>query len=917
LPAFRRTILAHSTLACATAGVCFAALGAQAGLSGASAVTVALTSASGIAFAAAGYLSKRAYHLHLKLADELTTITETARRQSAALDQNSGMIWMSDSSGRCVYASQSWHTAMHRSRSDNQALFATPAIPENERVHCERALRAAIDARIPFEIDFRIRGSDGQEKHLLCTGAPRRTGSRFDGHAGVCVDITARKASEASMRDELRIADSLSRIIKALSAELDLFRLVQSVTDAGTDIAGAQLGLFICRSPVQNTQGDVLVTSAGSTRDVVARLSISRRTQLLAPLLTLRSTWRGVESDTAQSPSRLPQALGGLRSLIPQAQSLLCLPVCSRSGDVLGTLVFAHDRPDAFTDRSERILSTISAQAAVGLENAWLYEQTLLDITLRKKAEQELQRSKASAEAANLAKSSFLANMSHEIRTPISSIVGYADLMLEPTHSASDRHDSLHVIRRNARHLLELINDILDISKIEAGRMTVERIDCPLPVLLHEVVAMLTPRAEEKGIALNLRFSTPIPRIVQSDPLRVKQVLMNLIGNAIKFTHHGEVSLDVAAFPETGRIRINLTDTGIGLTPEQMERLFAPFTQADNSTTRKFGGTGLGLTISRRLAQMMGGNITLCSEFQVGSTFSFLLDGGNFSKSETVDSVAQVCVKSDKPKLSHTDDIRLCGRVLLAEDGKDNQKLIAMHLRRAGAEVTIADNGRVAVELVRAQPFDVILMDMQMPELDGYGAASEIRRRGLDLPIIALTAHAMADDRAKCLSSGCTEYLTKPVDKQKLLQTVASFLTKSPGMSEPSPTITDDRDSSLAVSDPASFQEGVLPLRSTYADDPDMRELIGDFVDALPESVHSLTRLLDANDLNGLTSAVHQLKGTGGGFGFGIITRMASTAEQRLKSNESVESARREVESLIAVLKGVEGYQPCQKGQSV
>src|SRR6185437_14694301 len=273
-----------------------------------------------------------------------------------------------------------------------------------------------------------------------------------------------------------------------------------------------------------------------------------------------------------------------------------------------------------------------------------------------------------------------------------------------------------------------------------------------------------------------------IPKQIQTDPLRVKQVLVNLLGNAIKFTESGRIKLgiyrEISYFTHT--IRFEVTDTGIGMTPDQMARLFQPFTQADVSTTRRFGGTGLGLTISKRLARLLGGDITCSSEPGVGSKFVFNVDGGPRLGIPLLENLTaeQLSVGGED---TIDEDIRLEGKILLAEDGEDNRELIASHLRRAGAEVVIAGTGRLAVEAAKTQQFDLVVMDMQMPELDGYGASRALRAAGLRVPIIALTANAMAEDRVKCLQAGCTEYLAKPISRAQLLRTLSRFLaTQSP-----------------------------------------------------------------------------------------------------------------------------------------
>lgn len=411
---------------------------------------------------------------------------------------------------------------------------------------------------------------------------------------------------------------------------------------------------------------------------------------------------------------------------------------------------------------------------------------TLHDITEQKRVErlmteqaEALEQARDRAELANRAKSEFLANVSHEIRTPMTAIMGFADLLLDPTQSPSDRVDAVQVIRRNAEHLVALIDDILDLSKIEAGRMEVERSAVSPLNILEEVVSLMQARARANGLSLRQELEFPLPAEIRSDALRLRQILVNLVGNAVKFTPRGEVKVRLSFEPgERPMVRFDVKDTGVGLSPDQIDRLFQPFSQADASTTRKFGGTGLGLSVSQRLARLLGGEITVKSRLGQGSVFTLRVETGPIDPAKMLLSAAMREAESagtDEPRACNT--AALPFRILLAEDGPDNQRLIRLILSRTGAEVELADNGRAAVEMVcRAassdRPYDLVLMDMQMPELDGYGATSMLRQKGHTLPIIALTAHAMTGDREKCLAAGCDDYLTKPVDRQQLIETV-------------------------------------------------------------------------------------------------------------------------------------------------
>jgi len=424
---------------------------------------------------------------------------------------------------------------------------------------------------------------------------------------------------------------------------------------------------------------------------------------------------------------------------------------------------------------------TPAALAAVGM----VVDYIVLGV-VRMRDQERLRIAKETAEAANRSKSEFLANMSHEIRTPMTAILGFVDLLQfdeEMARLPERRADAIHTIRRNSEHLLAIINDILDLSKVESGKMTVETIAFSLRRLFTDVESLLRVRACDRGISLRFEFETKVPDVILSDPTRLRQLLLNLVGNALKFTEQGGVRVVCRYRPDDHACEIDVVDTGIGMTPEHRQRIFQPFSQADSSTTRSFGGTGLGLTISRRLAGILGGDVELvCSEPGVGSTFRlrFLAPPapGAVLIAETHEQAASAPAQAAEAAAEPT----LTGRrILLAEDGPDNQRLISFLLRKAGADVVVVENGRAAVDgLLSARdgdsPFDLVLMDMQMPVMDGYEASRLLRDKGYAGPIVALTAHAMAGDREKCLAAGCSEYQTKPVDRRRLLDTLSSHM---------------------------------------------------------------------------------------------------------------------------------------------
>jgi len=430
----------------------------------------------------------------------------------------------------------------------------------------------------------------------------------------------------------------------------------------------------------------------------------------------------------------------------------------------------AEDELQRYAHKVEESRSRIEAQAVAMTEQA-----------------AELEVARRRAEQASQTKSEFLANMSHEIRTPIAAILGFTDLMLMEDgigNNPAERDNALETIKRNGEHLLEIINDILDVSKIEASCLTIEHIRFSPAKIVTDVMMLMKVRAEAKKLTFGASYAGAIPETIESDPTRLRQVLINLVGNALKFTETGTVHISVRLAQnnaDNGRLEFAVSDTGIGMNAEQLGRLFRPFTQADASTTRKFGGTGLGLSISKRLAEMLGGEISVQSVPEKGSTFTAAIATGPLEGIPMVEPFAPQGTASPSLAPRPKERRRLDCRILVAEDGLDNQRLLAFILKKAGASVSVVENGQAALaDALHAgasgTPFDVILMDMQMPIMDGYTTTTRLREAGYDGAIIALTAHAMAGDREKCLAAGCTDYATKPLDSAKLMTLIVSFL---------------------------------------------------------------------------------------------------------------------------------------------
>jgi PAS domain S-box-containing protein len=670
---------------------------------------------------------------YIALRIDITAAKEAGERLSLAVSASNVGLWDWDIQGGVITTNEQFHRMLGQAegegRHDERVFFDRLHPGDAERVRGE--VKESLESGVRYDVEFRMRTGDGGYKWVRSTGrvVERDAGGAARRMIGQHLDV------DESRRIRQELAESRERL--------------------GLIIETMAEGMV-----VQDLGGRIVECNPEAER------ILGMRREEMVGRVSDDSAWGAVrENGTVfpgdEHPAMLTLASGKpVRGVVmgvrPGGGALRWLSVnCAPLRDAEGTL-----------------------RAAV---------VTFADIT----AEREMLDAAA---AASRAKSQFLANMSHEIRTPLTAILGYAEVLELEVGSGGDdgrRLEIVRTIRRAGEHLLVVINDILDLSKIEAGRLKVERVEMPLVGLLREVESLVSARAAGKGVGLQVRLDSPVPDRVVGDPTRLRQILLNLAGNAVKFTEAGQVLIAVSEVTSgVGQgsrwLRIDIEDSGPGLSAEQIAELFRPFAQGDATVTRKHGGTGLGLAISRRLAALLGGGVELVrTELGKGSCFRVELPMVPACGAQM--KTAMDAVRAEALPAAAAQVVRLSGRLLLAEDGVDNQRLISLHLRKAGAEVDVAENGRVALEMIEKaererRPYGLLLTDMQMPEMDGYSLARELRGRGSVLAIVALTAHAMAEDQARCLEAGCDGYASKPIDRAALVRVCGEWMGKVGGL---------------------------------------------------------------------------------------------------------------------------------------
>jgi len=776
---------------------------------------------------------------------------------------------------------------------------ATTRASFGERVHPDdhaqtlAALTALREHDTPCDVELRLRQLSGayQWFRLRCAAQRDAAGTALR-LAGSIQDISTQRAAEAELQRATTLLEEAQSVARLGSWSFDL---------ASGEIVWSKqcYELFVRDEALGPPDFDTHLLywdddSAQRLQDAVGQTAIAGGSYAL--LLRTREGLNGV---------RFVRALGQARTDV--------------DGFVTGMFGTVAD----VTAEIEKGEELVRAQHAAEAAGAQLLEMNTF-------LEGETVRANDMAARAALAshsKSEFLANMSHEIRTPLTAILGYTDILAEEVavdDVSTRRVATLQTIRRAGEHLLTVINDVLDLSKIESGKLLIEHVETELPRILLDVDTLMRSRAAAKGVELHSALTTAVPDRIWSDPTRLRQILLNLVGNAAKFTVTGRIDVTAGVVrAEQGvasMLRVAVRDTGPGMTPSQTAKLFEAFHQGDASVTREHGGTGLGLTICRRLARALGGDVRLdYSEPGRGSCFVLEVPLEAHESSQLVHSLMDA-VTTTAPATSAASVVSqasLRGRVLLAEDGEDNQRLITFHLERAGAGVTVVANGQLALDAIEAaqaagEPYGLVITDMQMPVMDGYTLARTLRANRSTIPVIALTAHAMAEDRQRCLDAGCDDYATKPIDKRVLVATCIRWMGVTRvlpaadaydsdgdffGLEHTDDFSQDTRGDEPTDTDPdAALEQSVLI--SELLDDPEMLPLVQSFLVLLGERIALIERMCGFEQRADLTSLAHQLKGAAGGYGYPSITEAARTVERFASAG----GTQREVDAAVAAL---------------
>jgi PAS domain S-box-containing protein len=704
---------------------------------------------------------KRAYEAIRRSEAELVTLADTIPQ----------LAWMANPDGHVFWYNRGWYDYTGTTLEQMQGWgWQSVHDPQMLPTVLER-WKQSLATGEPFEMEFPIRGADGRFRWFLTRVNPLRDEQdRVIRWFGTNTDVEQAKRTEETLRDQTRTLELLNETGTVVGSTLELERLLQAVTDIATQLSGAKYGAFFYNTTDENGDSLWLHTLSGAPREAIEKLGHPQATQLFGPKFTGQGPIRS--DDVLEDPRY--SCMEPHWGMPAGVRSYLAVPVVSRIGEAIGGLFFGHPEVGVFSERTERIIRGVASQAAVAIDNARLYENLRQAAGEREQLLEAERAARSDAERANIIKDEFLATLSHELRTPLSAILGWSQLLATGDMPPEDVAEGLEAIERNARSQTQLIEDLLDMSRIISGKLRLEVQRTDLANVVVQAAESVRPSADAKQIRIR-RIIDPNSGPVSGDPTRLQQVIWNLLSNAIKFTPKGG-TVDVVVERVNSHLEVTVHDTGIGIKPDVLPLIFERFRQADSSTTRSYGGLGLGLSIVKNLVELHGGTVRAHSAGEnQGSTFVVSIP------------IAPIRIddKREHPSTARAsridfDHVRLTGlKVLIVDDEPDSRELLKRVLSQCEAEVTTAKNGMEGLDLIRSTKLDVIVSDIGMPGMDGYEFMRKVRNltpaEHSKIPAIALTAFARSEDRTKAMLAGYQVHVAKPIEPQELVATVGSL----------------------------------------------------------------------------------------------------------------------------------------------